>query len=334
MTDRRRMRIAVRWLRSPVSHWILIGGLLFVFVRATGPPEQADRPRIDRKPIVISADQIRLRQSQFGEKWGFKPTKEQRRALIAQAVEDEMLYREARVLALGYKDGSVRRRLIEKMRVVSDRPGRSREELYRKALALGLDDDVIIRRLLIQKMRTLLQQNANGAPLHKEEVQHYIERNRQSFLQPATVSFTHVFLSERRGDRIGEEARKALEQLRFSAGSDDAVAALSDPFALGLEFRRYPKSRITARFGHRFAEEVFNLEPPSWSGPFVSPYGHHLVRIDEKQPPKMPPLEAIWHEAAYRLAKQRAAKRLEEGLARLRNLYEIRIENTDGASVD
>lgn len=324
----------VRWLRSPVFHWISIGGLLFVFVRATGPPQQTDRSLIERKPIVISADQIRLLQSQFRQRWGSKPTKEQQRALVAQAVEDEMLYREARVLALGYKDGSVRRRLIEKMRVVSDRPGLNREELYRKALALGLDDDVIIRRLLIQKMRILLQQNANGAPLHEQEVLNYIERNRQRFLQPATVSFTHVFLSERRGDRIGEEARKALERLRFSAASDDAVAALSDPFALGLEFRRYPKSRITARFGHRFAEEIFELEAGSWLGPFASPYGHHLVRIDEKQPPKMPPLEAVWHEAAYRLAKQRAAKQLEEGLARLRKLYEIRIENAGGASVN
>lgn len=324
----------VRWLRNPVFHWISIGGLLFVFVRATGPPQQTDRSPIERKPIVISSDQIRLLQSQFRQRWGSKPTKEQQRALVAQAVEDEMLYREARVLALGYKDGSVRRRLIEKMRVVSDRPGLNREELYRKALALGLDDDVIIRRLLIQKMRILLQQNANGAPLHEQEVLNYIERNRQRFLQPATVSFTHVFLSERRGDRIEEEASKALERLRFSAASDDAVAALSDPFALGLEFRRYPKSRVTARFGHRFAEEVFELEAGSWSGPFASPYGHHLVRIDEKQAPKMPPLEAVWHEVAYRLAKQRAAKQLEEGLARLRKLYAIRIENAGGASVN
>ncbi len=182
-------------------------------------------------------------------------------------------------------------------------------------------------------MRILLQQDPSGGQLRDRQVRSYIEQNRQRFLQPATVSFSHIFLSEKRGQGIEGEAKALLAQLRSDFASSGMAEQFSDPFPLGLTFRAYPKSRIAARFDERFAEQVFGLDTGAWFGPIESPYGLHLVRIDEKQPPRMPPLRAIWSQAALQLAKQGAAKRLEEGLSRLRSLYEIRIEIDEKASV-
>ena len=78
---------------------------------------------------MISAERIRVMRSDFAQRWGHQPTPEQLTALIKQAIDEELLYREARVLALDFEDGSVRRRLVEKMRAVSDHPGRSQDEL-------------------------------------------------------------------------------------------------------------------------------------------------------------------------------------------------------------
>ena len=108
---------------------------------------------------------MRTLSAEFAERWGSPPSAAQQRALVEQAAQEEMLFREARLLALGLGDGSVRRRLVEKMRLVSDRPGRSEDELVREAIELGLDDDVVIRRLLVEKMRLVLRQEAGGTPI-------------------------------------------------------------------------------------------------------------------------------------------------------------------------
>ena len=125
--------MVARCLRNPVVHFVVMGGILFglsLAVRSSYKADQLDRPRFERKPIVISAERIRLLQSDFLRKWKSTPTKAQLKALIAETVENEMLYREARLLALDFKDRSVRRRLIEKMRAVADRKARTPDELY------------------------------------------------------------------------------------------------------------------------------------------------------------------------------------------------------------
>ena len=295
--------MAARYLTNPILHFVVIGGILFglsLAVRLSYDPDTVDGPRFDRKPIVISAERIRLLQSNFLRKWRSTPTQAQLNALIAETVENEMLYREARLLALDFKDRSIRRRLIEKMRAVGDRKVRTPDELYREALALGLDNDTVIRRLLIEKMRILLQQDPLHRQYREQQVRSYVESNRQRFLQAATVSFSHIFLSEKRGGDIEEQARALLAKLRSDVGSPDSAARLSDPFPLGLSFRAYPESRIVARFGKPFAGRVFAMAPGNWFGPIESPYGLHLVRIDEQQPPQMPPLQAIWRKSGLR----------------------------------
>ncbi len=122
-----------------------------------------------------------------------------------------------------------------------------------------------------------------------------------------------------------------MARLRSDGVSSASAAQFSDAFPLGLTFHASPKSRIAARFGEPFAEQVFDLDLGAWFGPIVSSYGLHFVRIDQKQPPRMPPLQAIWSQAASQLAKEGAAKRLKEGLSRLRGLYEVRIENDEMA---
>ena len=117
------------------------------------------------------------------------------------------------------------------------------------------------------------------------------------------MSFSHIFLSERRGNDLEGQAKKLLTKLRDDPASQDNATGLSDPFPLGIAFRAYPRSRIAARFGEQFAGEVFTLEAGTWFGPIESPFGLHLVRIDEKQAPQMPPLQAIIDKAAVELVR-------------------------------
>jgi len=321
-----------RWFRSPILHFVLIGALLFGVraLRARSTPEHA---KVERAPIMISAARIRLMQTDFVQRWGVMPTPGQLTALIEQAVEEELLYREARALALDFEDRSVRRRLLEKMRAVSDRPARSQEELIHEARALGLDDDVVIRRLLIEKMRLVLEQDPNVPPLTDKDLQDYLERHRDGFVQPAELTFSHVFLSaSAHGDHLEKDAQALLARLRAQSPDPEAAAELSDPFPLGLQIRAYSQNRVVARFGKPFAEQVFDLQPGAWSGPIASPYGLHLVWVDEKSPTRMPQLAAVRQQLAQALMAERTAAQLARGRARLRGLYEIRVEGRDDLS--
>lgn len=322
--------MTLRWLRHPVLHFVLIGATLFAASELWSPSEPT-RPPVQREPIVISAEQIRLMEEDFVRRWGMVATPAQMSALIAQTLEEEMLYREARVLALDFQDGSVHRRLVEKMRALGDRPGRPPEELVREARALGLDEDIVIRRLLIEKMRILLAQDPSAPPLTDADLQDYLDRHRERFLQPAELTFSHLFLDESlRGEDLEETARATLAHARTLPPAD--AVALSDPFLLGLRFRAYSRPRITARFGTAFAEQVFALEPGVWSEPITSPYGLHLVLVEEKREPRLPELAAVRQQLVEAVGTERATQRLVQGLARLRELYAIRVEGRDDLS--
>ncbi|WPL11727.1 hypothetical protein Thiosp_01479 [Thiorhodovibrio litoralis] len=335
---RSQLRYWLRYgLRQPVMHFVLIGAALFAASELWSPAER-ERPFVQREPIVISAQQIGVIEEDFVRRWGRAATPEQLSALIAQTIEEEMLYREARVLALDFQDRSVQRRLIQKMRVVSDHPGRPPDELVREARALGLDDDIVIRRLLVEKMRILLAQSPSAPALTDADLLDYLDRHRERFLQPAELTFSHLFFGERvqgaqldnQGADLEDAVRATLARARTLPPAD--ALALSDPFLFGLRFRAYSRPRITARFGMEFAEQVFGLEPGVWSDPIASPYGLHLVLVEEKRAPRLPELAQVRQRLIEAVGAERATQRLAQGLARLRERYEIRVEGRDDLS--
>jgi hypothetical protein len=179
-----------RWLRAPVVHFVLIGGLLFCLSEARrlsdniprdGQPPSAKPPSADtRAAIVFSAARVRQLQADFMDQFGRSPSRQELDAFIQQAVDNELLEREARQLALGLGDPSIRMRLVQKMRAVSVDPAKTEEALYREAIQLGLDDDLVIRRLLREKMRMLLRRDPADAPIGEQDVREYVERHRDT----------------------------------------------------------------------------------------------------------------------------------------------------------
>lgn len=99
---------AGRWLREPLLHFMLLGGLLYAASRVFAPSAADAQIEIDAARVERLA---RLYQLQTGA----APTNAQRERLIADFVRDEVLYREARKLGLDEGDEMVRRRLVQKM---------------------------------------------------------------------------------------------------------------------------------------------------------------------------------------------------------------------------
>lgn len=320
------MRLLRLALRHPLLHFAAIGALLFAAHRAWRPAVDAPSGPPARQ-ITITSERVRLLRDDFERRWGGAPSPAQLRTLIERTVEEEMLVREARALALDFRDDSVRRRLIEKARAVSRRADASADDLYRDAIALGLEDDVVIRRLLAEKMRLFLENEGGAAAIDDAELRAYLEQHRAQFVQPETWSFTHVFLS--RGahrERLAADAAATLVSLGAEAPSA-AVAERSDPFPLGVELRARTHEQIMGRFGKGFADALTSLEPGKWSAPIASPYGLHLVWVHEHTRERLPPLDDVREALTLAVMQRRAAANLERGMARLRDLYEVRIED-------
>ncbi|MBM4270510.1 MAG: peptidyl-prolyl cis-trans isomerase [Deltaproteobacteria bacterium] len=321
-----------RFAKSPLLHFLVLGVVLFASSEVWQKAETAAPPPGRDSRIVLSRTDVELLEQGFRERWGFPPNAAQRRALLDQAVLDEMLYREARFLSLDLEDGSVQRRLVEKMRWVSDRPGRPESELVREANELGLDDDVVIRRLLGEKMRLLLQRGPGGTRVDDADLQEQLDRGRAELEMPARRSVTQVFLAtDVRGDHTLSDARDVLAKLRSGSWTADQAGELSDPFPIGTELRSYSELRLQARFGKPFAEQVFALDRGVWSEPIASPYGVHLVRVEDVQEAGVPPLEQLRPTLTRAVMRERAKENLSRGLSHLQTRYEVEIDGEDSA---
>ena len=121
--------------RHPLFHFALVGSLLFVFSGgATGvDPSEAIAAR---EPIEISVARIRKAEAGFIERVGRDSTPAERKELIRELVDEEILHREALRLQLDYGDSRVEERVLRKMKLLSQNPEASRSALLEEALSI------------------------------------------------------------------------------------------------------------------------------------------------------------------------------------------------------
>ncbi len=165
-----------------------------------------------------------------------------------------------------------------------------REEVfYREALALGLDqDDPLVKRRMRMKLEFILE-DLSAQDYSDEVLNDYLQQNADSFREESRVSFQQVYLNPDRRANLAADAEKILGKLRDGANPD----SLGDPT---LAQRTYPLARegeIARDFGDEFAGRLVALPPGDWTGPLESPFGAHLIKIDERIEARLPELAEI-----------------------------------------
>jgi hypothetical protein len=183
----------------------------------------------------------------------------------------------------------------------------SDEVLYREALALGLDEnDELIRRRLIQKLdfvtRSFL---ANTTMISEAELQAYFSAHIDEYGIDPSVTFTHVYFDGRKhgADRAVVLAKETLDQLNSNRVPFEMASRYGDRFHFHRNYVDRTPEYIESHFGLHMAAQVFDLSPSTdrWRGPFVSPYGAHLVMVTRISPNRVPALEEVadlvWEDA-------------------------------------
>lgn len=183
------------------------------------------------------------------------------------------------------------------------------EVLYREGLARKLDrDDEIVRRRVVQKMQFLQQDLAPPAEPGEASLQAYYQAHRAQYATPASVSFSHIYVSDEHG---GAEAGRR----RAQAILDGLPAALArapergDSFPDLYDYSGFGPDQARRLFGDsELSRRLFAAPPGRWAGPFRSAYGWHLVRVQSQAPARaLPFAEARERVRADLIASDQAA---------------------------
>ncbi|MCG6868921.1 MAG: peptidyl-prolyl cis-trans isomerase [Gammaproteobacteria bacterium] len=166
------------------------------------------------------------------------------------------------------------------------------EVLYREALSLGLDqDDLVIRRRMRQKMEFLNADLAEMQTPTVAELQDWLDAHTDLYRKPATTSFEQIYFNpERSGDDAHQRASSLLERLN---SQEMDVETLGDPTLLPATLEAATSSEISATFGSQLVEAIESAPEATWSGPYTSSFGLHLVRVTDRVPSRLPALTEI-----------------------------------------
>lgn len=318
----------MRLLRSPLVHFSVIGLSLFALQMWRVGERTSDlRPNTQR--ITIDEARISELRLTFHRQVGRNPNGRELDRMIAAEVDEEILFREALDQGLIVGDGGIQARLVQKMLFLDD--GARFEDagdLIKRAISLGLhQDDIVVRRILIQKMRRHAGRLPPDQIPSDDEIEQAYQRRSEEFREPDRRTLVHVFLSaDRRGARLDADAAALLEQLTTNTITLQEAVALGDPFPLGHRLEKRSEHDLQRSFGVAFGRDVFQSALNRWSHPISSAYGQHLVWTVEAFPGNLPSLHKVAGRIRSEMDRERRDQRLEEFLTNQRNRYEIDIE--------
>lgn len=272
-------------LREPLTQFVVLGLVLFLVYGVASDLFSSDAGR----RIELTEAEIGFLAQTFQGQWQRPPTEQELRALVDARVREEVLYREA--------------------------------------LAVGLDrDDLVVRRRMVQKMELLSQDLALLVDPTDQELQAFFQERQEEYIVPSLVSFSHIYFNlDSRGAAAEEDAQRALAELLTEEPQPRRAPDRGDRFMLQYDYSLLSPLDVQRQFGTQFADALFELEP-GWHGPLVSGYGLHLVNVSQRVESRVPEYEEVREQLINdfnRMRRDRANEALYEGLVQG---YEIAID--------
>ncbi len=171
---------------------------------------------------------------------------------------------------------------------------------------------------------------AATAEVSDAELETYYQENKRRLTFPEQVRVRHILLTWKplgmRDDRaaIREQMTPILERARN--GEDFAELA-----------RQHSEDYATARSGGdtglfrrgqmvpAFEAVAFSLEPGEISDPVETPFGVHILRLEEHLQPRLVPLDEVREQLREHVRVERAEQAVDKEIARLREAAEIEV---------
>lgn len=204
------------------------------------------------------------------------------------------------------------------------------EALAREARRLGFHDrDYIIKRRLVQKMELMSQGFAAAeVRITAEAVRAHYDANRQAYEEPARLTFAHVYIAD---PEAAAQAEALRAELNAASAPFAHANRYGDRFPYHSAYVDRTATFVAGHFGEAFAHTLLTADVKSeqWQGPLRSEHGLHLVLLTDAVPAHLPEFADIQPrvEADFR---QHEVKRLtDEALQRIIDSYEVSMNDLE-----
>jgi len=203
-----------------------------------------------------------------------------------------------------------------------------KEEIYvREAVALGLDkDDTVIRRRLQQKMELLSDASADALSPTDVELETYLNMHPERFAIDSAMSFQQVFLNpQRHGNAINQTVATILEALKVYPETD--ASTLGDASLLPVGMPLASLNSIGQMFGSEFADAIGKVKVGAWTGPIASAFGLHIVHVSERRESHIPVLSEVREAVIREWTNDKRKELANDRLVALLKRYEVSVES-------
>lgn len=242
-----------------------------------------------------------------------------------RVVEQKLIAQEAR--RLGYQANDLR--VAEMTKTVEQQAG-GRAALESSLAARGTSRDQLIT--MIKEMdlsRTLIaKQITPTISVGDDEIADFYEQNQAMFEGPERVHARHIIIA---ADRDADDQAVAEARARAEAARERALAG--DDFAeVAREVSEDPSAPGGGDLGFvtreqmvpEFAEAAFALDAGEISEVVRSDFGFHVIKVEEKRPAGILPLDEASNRVQLLLTQQRVATKVQELIQALGEAAEIR----------
>ncbi|NLG79414.1 MAG: foldase [Firmicutes bacterium] len=180
---------------------------------------------------------------------------------------------------------------------------------------MTLDDlrDQIRTNLLLEAIAS------KDVTINDDEVKKYYEEHKDEFKEPEQVRARHILVKD-------EKTAKEIEK-ELAGGADFAELAKAkseDPGSKdkGGDLGYFERGAMDPAF----EKAAFALKIGETSGPVKSSFGYHIIRVDDRKPERIPPLEEVRSEVVKRLKREKA-KPASTVISELKDAAQIKIND-------
>jgi peptidyl-prolyl cis-trans isomerase D len=157
--------------------------------------------------------------------------------------------------------------------------------------------------LLVETAKTRAGVHVSDADIQKE-----YNANAETYRKGEEVKARHILYKADAGNDAAAKAKAEAAVRKLKGGADFAALAKAesdDPGskASGGELPPFGRGQMVKEF----EEAAFAAEPKQIVGPLKSPFGWHVIQVEEKTPPRVQPLFEVAPAIRARLQEQRAA---------------------------
>ena len=267
-------------LKEPLVHFLFLGLALFVLYQAVSPNVG------NARKITVSDATVALISQRYALVWQRPPTPEELKGLIDTYIKEEILYREG--------------------------------------VAMGLErDDAVIKRRVLQKLEVLSEETGTLNPPSDAELSTYLNTHAAEYAKQPIIGFQQVLFDPvRHGANLETDFNAALAKLQAGVNPD----GLGDSSLLPAKEDAIAADMLAREFGDEFAKALLSLPISSWQGPVRSGFGVHIVRVNSRTAGQQSSLAEVRQAVERDWENQRRSKTKESYYQKLLKEYDIKME--------